>query len=366
MNPSCPSGDSPDAMQPSTRVLTILLAILSTAAMFWLLRETFTVMMPVVFALLLALGVWPIIDFVQGRLPRWLRWVAPLVGMLFIVAILFAFLVGLGLSLQQLYNLGTDLAPIMKERFLGSSLTDAFPVGDYTNLDDFASQGALISTGLTALDITTSTVAGLLLILFLTLLMLTEAENWRQKVSAISEGSTRTRWLSIGRSVGQKFRAYFATRFIIGLITAALNVGWLALFGVDYLLLWGVLAVLLNFIPTVGSIIAGILPVTYVLLTRDLLSASYVAIGLFAIEQIMGNFLDPKIMGKRLAISPLVVLVSLLLWSLVWSVPGAFLAVPLTVLITMVMAHFDRFKPFALLLTDCSSMDDLEQYTEPG
>ncbi len=68
----------------------------------------------------------------------------------------------------------------------------------------------------------------------------------------------------------------------------------------------------------------------------------------------MGNFVDPRIMGHRLATSPLVVLISLLFWSILWGIPGALLAVPLTVLITIVMAHFDRLKSAALLLTDYS------------
>ena len=70
-------------------------------------------------------------------------------------------------------------------------------------------------------------------------------------------------------------------------------------------------------------------------------------------------------MGKRLSISPLVVLLSLLFWSVLWGVVGAILAVPLTVLITMVMAHFDGLKPAALLLTDRSSFEELDRYIEP-
>jgi AI-2 transport protein TqsA len=153
---------------------------------------------------------------------------------------------------------------------------------------------------------------------------------------------------------------------VIGLITAVLYVAWLAVFGVEYLLLWGILTVLLNFVPTVGSIISGTLPVIYVLITRDFGSAMLIGLGLLAIEQVMGNFVDPKLMGRRLSVSPLVVLVSLIFWSLVWGLPGAFLAVPLTVLVTTVMAHIERTRPAALMLTDCTTMEQLDEYRHPN
>ncbi|WP_170003882.1 AI-2E family transporter [Pseudopontixanthobacter vadosimaris] len=232
--------------------------------------------------------------------------------------------------------------------------------------DALLSDGMLASGAMTALGITTNTLAGMVLILFLILLMLTEADDWHAKITAVAAKGGDRRWLDIGRSVGEKFRAYFTLRLILGTLTAALYMVWLAIFGVDYLVLWGLLAVLLNFIPTVGSIVAGALPVAYVLVTRDAGMAALVAGGLLVIEQIMGNFIDPKVMGKRLSISPLVVLLSLLFWSLLWGMVGAILAVPMTVLITMVMAHFRELRPAALLLTDQTSFAELDHYIEPN
>ncbi|AOL24221.1 PerM related PurR-regulated permease [Erythrobacter litoralis] len=341
------------------------LGAIAFAAVFWLLMETMTISMPFFAALLLALGVWPLVEPIRERMPRNLKWTGALAGMLLVVGILAIFLLGLGLAAQQVYGLVQDVGPELRER-LGAlpgplpDFLDGSPGGSA-----FSAGGPLVSTALAALNITASTLGGLILIVFLMLLMLTEAENWHSKILTLSSQGGDQRWLEIGRSVGQKFRAYFTTRFIISLISAGLYMGWLALFGVDYLVLWGVLTVLLNFVPTVGSIISGVLPVFYVLVTRDLGTAAIIGGGLLAIEQVIGNFLDPKLMGKRLAISPLVVLIALMFWSIVWGIPGALLAVPLTVLLTMVMAHFDRTKGVALLLTDCSTMEELEKYRRP-
>ena len=129
--------------------------------------------------------------------------------------------------------------------------------------------------------------------------------------------------------------------------------------------MWGLLAILLNFIPTVGSIVAGLLPVGYALITKDPGTAAIIAGGLLVIEQIMGNFVDPLVLGKRVAVSPLVILVALGFWTIVWGIPGAILAVPLTVLIILGLSQFENLKPVALLLTDRSSFAELEDFRQP-
>ncbi|WP_157674395.1 AI-2E family transporter [Erythrobacter sp. HL-111] len=359
-----PMSPEPSISAPVRRAF---LGAIAFAAVFWLLLQTMTITIPLFAALLLALGVWPLVDPIRRRMPRRLEWTGALVGMLVVVAILALFLFALGLAVQQVYGLASNVAPAVQDRLgalpvaLPDFLTDGPDAGDSA----LASSGTLTGAALTALDITASTLGGIILIVFLMLLMLTEADNWQAKIQAVSRDDHDRRWREIGRSVGQKFRAYFVTRFILSVLSALLYVGWLAIFGVDYLLLWAVLTVLLNFIPTAGSIISGTLPVIYVLVTRDFGTALIIGSGLLAIEQVIGNFIDPKLMGRRLAISPLVVLVALMFWTILWGIPGALLAVPLTVLLTMVMAHFDRTKGFALLLTDCSTMEELEDYRRP-
>lgn len=362
-NNTPPPASLPDSRQGSPW-RSVLLSIIAFAAAFWLLRETYSVALPTLAALLLALAVWPLVQPIRDRMPTRLRWVGAATGLLIVLLILFVFLIGLALAMRQVYELGSGLAPQLNERLGNLQLPDIFSDGPDTGSQTLASGSGLASRAMTALGITVSVAGGIVLILFLMLLMLTEADNWHRKTLTVTGPGGDRRWLQVGRSVGEKFRAYFTTRFILGGITAVLYVGWLAAFGVDYLLLWGTLAVLLNFVPTVGSIVAGTLPVLYVLIVRDPLAAAIVAAGLLVIEQVMGNFVDPKIMGRRLAVSPLVVLIALLFWSILWGIPGALLAVPLTVLITMVMAHFDRLKPAALLLTDCSTLEELDHYRE--
>ena len=334
-----------------------LLGVVAFAAAVWLLRETMSIVMPLTAALLVALGIWPLVYGISRRMPRGLKWLGAAVGTLFVLIVVFAFLAALGVAAGQVYNLIGDIQPRLEE-WLGR-----FGM-EFATLSQMAQEGdgSIIAVARRGLGLTASTLTGLVLILFLMLLMLSEVESWHRKFLAISSRNSDRDLRQLGRSVGEKFRTYFWTRLVLGSLTALLYVGWLMLFGVDYLLLWGMLAVLLNFIPTVGSIIAGLFPVAYALAVKDPGTAAMIAGGLLVIEQVMGNFVDPLVLGRQVAISSLVVLVALGFWTIVWGIPGAILAVPLTVLIILVMAQFEALKPAALLLTDRTSFEELEEF----
>ncbi len=137
--------------------------------------------------------------------------------------------------------------------------------------------------------------------------------------------------------------------------------GWLSLFGIDFILVWGLLALLLNFIPTVGSLIAVISPVLFAFVQKDPGTAMLVAGGLLLIEQIMGNFVDPRLLGKKISVSPLMILVALLVWSWIWGVPGALIAVPMTILVVVTFAQIPALRPVALLLSNERDLADLAE-----
>lgn len=365
---SDPSAAIPVHQAEGSPLRSHLMMVIAAAALFWLLREAYAVLMPAVTALLLALGVWPLVAAMCDRLPRSMRWLGPLTGSLVVLAILSAFFAGVGFAARSVYRLARDIGPQLGARLdnLPFAVPDLVGGGSGPQQEGMAIGGRLASAALSLLNLTASALGGIVLILFLMLLMLTEAPSFNAKLRSISSGRRNEQiWRDVGRSVGSKFRAYFVTRLLLGALSGLLYAGFLLVFGVEYVLLWGLLTILLNFIPTVGSIISGALPTIYVLITRDPGTALMVGAGLLVIEQVIGNFVDPKIMGRRLAISPLAVLLALVFWTLLWGVVGALLAVPLTVLVTAVMVHFDRFKPAALLLTDCENLQELEKYGRP-
>jgi AI-2 transport protein TqsA len=206
-----------------------------------------------------------------------------------------------------------------------------------------------------------ATLSAIVLIFFLTLIMMIEAVNWRQKVVAVLDVSARQEALDAIGVIAHRLRQYLLARAILGAITAALYVGWLWIFGVDLLIVWAVIVFLLGFIPTFGSLISGALPVIYAVVQKDFATAMGAGVGVLVIEQVMGNFIDPRVQGRQLSLSTLVVLITLLVWAWIWGVAGAVLAVPITIAAMIISAHIPRLRPFALFLSDATDFDGLDR-----
>jgi AI-2 transport protein TqsA len=120
--------------------------------------------------------------------------------------------------------------------------------------------------------------------------------------------------------------------------------------GVDFAPFWAVLVFFLNYLPNVGSIIAVTLASLLAFVQFGAGWALLVAAGLTIIDQLLGNFLDPRLQGRTLNVSSLVVLLSVIFWGLIWGVVGALLAVPLTVTIMLICAQVPALEPVAVLL----------------
>lgn len=143
---------------------------------------------------------------------------------------------------------------------------------------------------------------------------------------------------------------YLSIKTKISVITGSM--AWLLCWvvGVDYPVLWGVVAFFLNYIPTLGSIIAAIPAVILGFIQFGWESAAVLMVGYIAINTIMGNIVEPKVMGKRLGLSSLVVFLSLVFWGWIWGPLGMFLSVPLTMMVKILLENSDDLKWIAVLL----------------
>jgi predicted PurR-regulated permease PerM len=122
--------------------------------------------------------------------------------------------------------------------------------------------------------------------------------------------------------------------------------------GVDFASFWAVLIFLLNFIPTIGSIIATAFPSLLALVQFETAGPFFITISILtAIQFSIGSLIEPKLMGNRLNLSPLVILLSLGLWGSIWGIPGMFLCVPITVIIMIICAYFPETRPIAVALS---------------
>ncbi len=188
-----------------------------------------------------------------------------------------------------------------------------------------------------------------LLILILTVFMLSEARMFGRRVNAIldAHGPNLDRILSATADI----QRYLAMKTVVSLVTGFLAgfLCWAA--GLDFFVLWGIVAFAFNFIPVLGSIIAGVPPFILAFLVDGGPSALAVGVGYVSINVFLGNFLEPMLMGRRFGLSTLVVIVSVLFWGFVWGPVGMLLAVPLTMVLKVMLDNSDELRWMAVAIT---------------
>lgn len=156
--------------------------------------------------------------------------------------------------------------------------------------------------------------------------------------------------LSQGIRVVGRIKAYVVIKTSMSLTSGVIIGLTLKLMGVDFALLWGLLAFLLNFIPNVGSIIAAIPAVLMALLQFGPTGALATLVVFIAVDTVVGSVIEPRIMGQRMNLSPLVVFVSLVFWGWLWGALGMLLSVPLTMAIRIMLEGNEQTRPFAVLM----------------
>lgn len=195
----------------------------------------------------------------------------------------------------------------------------------------------------------TSIVSSIMLVMLLVVFMLFEIAPGAGKLRVLL-GGPHADLHGLAEAAGQLQR-YLVVKTYLSAITGTLCGVWLAIVGVDFPLLWGLLTFLLNYVPSVGAAIAGIPPVLVALLTLGPGAAAAALIGFLVVNFVIGNFFEPRMMGVALGLSTLVVFVSMLFWGWLWGPLGALFAVPLTMLLRSALAVSEETRWLAVLLS---------------
>ncbi len=180
--------------------------------------------------------------------------------------------------------------------------------------------------------------------------MLFEVQVFSQKVEYFASKNPQTN--KIVDTFISNLKRYLAIKSAASFATGVFIFIGLNFIGVPYAPLWGILAFVLNFVPTIGSIIAAVLALLVALLLNDVAACAWTAALYLAVNIIIGNFIEPKFLGKGLGISTLVVLLSLLFWGFLFGIGGMFLAVPLTMSLKIALDANPSTKFIAVLLSD--------------
>lgn len=141
-------------------------------------------------------------------------------------------------------------------------------------------------------------------------------------------------------NITEKIQKYLVGKLLLSLLIGFIYAVILWLFGVDFFIVWGTITFVLNFVPNIGSLISGILPALMSLVQYESFGYTLVIIiVLLIVENITGNFIEPKVLGSSLGLNPLIILLSFLLWGYIWGVVGAILSIPLTSIFKIIIAN---------------------------
>mgnify|MGYP006083465401 FL=1 len=202
-----------------------------------------------------------------------------------------------------------------------------------------------------------SSFAGILasggLISIYVLFLFLEQGRFDDKISALfgaggQEGDVR----KIIDRVRNDIQKYISIKMFTSSLTGLLSYLFLRAVDVDFAGVWGLVIFLLNFIPTVGSIIATIFPAMIALAQSDGYSLFLLVLAGIGILQIgIGNILEPRLMGSSFNLSPIVILLNLGLWGYIWGIPGMFLCVPFLIILTIILSHFPQTRYISVILS---------------
>lgn len=351
---------------PDTRPVSVSLAIIATVVVFYVLAVGKHLLVP----LAVAVVIWYIISALSRSYARLLRiargqgnWMT-LLGSAITIAVVAGIVVGM---IQNNIADVAAAAPGYKanlDRLLGK-VSDVFGLKQVPTIGQLIEQ-IDVAPAITAFaGALTGIISNLGLIAIYVAFLLFEQHTFDRKISALFPQPERQRNVrNLIAHMQTEIESYISLKTLTSLTTGVLGYVVLRLVGVDYAEFWALTIFLLNYIPTIGSIVATVFPALLTLIQFDTLTPFIiVAVGLTAIQFVLGNIIEPKLMGSALNLSPLVVLLSLALWGSIWGVAGMFLCVPITVIAVIILSHFPQTQPIAVLLSGSGTLKVISEPT---
>ncbi len=192
------------------------------------------------------------------------------------------------------------------------------------------------------------------IILFYVLFILLESRHFKEKLPLMfTDDGKRSQIVGIFEKIKKDIKSYFVIKTLVSSVTAVLSFCVMIVFGLDFPIFWAFLIFFLNFIPSVGSIIAVSFPILLTLIQfESYYPFLFISSGLIGIQILMWNIIEPRFMGNKLNLSPLVIIIALGFWGTIWWVVGMLLSVPIMVIINIILSKFPSTRSIAILLSE--------------
>ncbi len=329
------------------RASTVYLFIIALVAVGGVLRLTGEIFIPFVIAILLSFVFSPMATFLtKHRMPRFLA-----ISLVLIVFLAFGYL-GFQIVYTSVQSLLREF-PRYQQRFtqLLSDMIMRFdlPSTIISDLEVTRTVGNMV------LDLSgnlMSFLSGFMLVFIFLLFLLLEKPYVRRKMELAVRYETTRRFNRVLIHVTSQIGRYMAVKILVSGLTAVIVYTAFRLIGVDFPFIWAVMTFLFNFIPSIGSIAITVITAIFALVQflPEWNPIIVTIISMSATQFIIGNILDPKLLGDSLNLSPVVILLSLLMWGWLWGTAGLFLAVPMTVVIKIIFENVPGLEPFGILM----------------
>ena len=313
---------------------------------------------PFLVPLFLAIVIWYLINsinellrqlpFVSQRLPNW---VSLVFASILILAVLFMFGNLIAINIDLMVKSAPSYRVNVEQQV--QRILSLFGLEQRYNLTSLATEFNLNEYLRNLINGITGMAQRFFLILIYVIFLLVEQDTFPRKLAALSWSKERKDNLKrILFQVNHASRTYIAVKFGASLLTGVLSFVVLYFVKVDFPVFWAFLIFLLNFIPTIGSIVATAFPSLVAVIQFDTLVPFFIVLfGIISIQLLIGSFVEPRLLGSSLNISPFVIILSLVLWGFIWGVVGMLLCVPLTAILIVILAQFPNTRPVAILLS---------------
>ena len=288
------------------------------------------------------------------KLPlRIYNWLSNILSFVTIGGIIFLFATQIKPMFWELYN----ATPVLQQRLLEFSNYVSSKIGiglDLNLIPNLPHIAAYIASSLAGIATSTGMVIIYLIFMFI------EQSSFGQKIDSLPVQKIKAKKLRyILTSIDEHMKKYLFTKTFISAATGICAYIALKTIGLEFASVWAFMIFILNYIPTLGSILACAMPIAYAFISGStwhlpLLTAA----SLVAIEIVFGNILDPKLTGKTLNISTLAILINLVFWGMLWGVAGMFFSVPILAAIYITTAQFKSTRWIAILLSADGNIPD--------
>ena len=312
------------------------------------LKAASQIVVPFMLSVFIAIVCAPIMASLhQRKVPTWLSIIVVVMLILFVISTI-AVLVGA--SLENF----SDQLPNYRKRFEEETAIVLDMLGNfgiqipYDQVKSYIDPSSLMQMVTNTLRGLGNALTNIILVVMIVIFILFEAVELPKKLSLALNDATSS--MQRFESFIQSVNRYLVIKTILSALTGVLITVWLWVLGVDFPVLWGVCAFLLNYIPNIGSIIAAVPAVLLAFVQLGSLSALLTGTGFLVVNLVIGNLLEPRYMGKGLGLSTLVVFLSLVLWGWVFGPVGMLLSIPLTIMMKLAFEANPKMQWLAIML----------------